>query len=883
METSIFEIQQESAKAIIEVYRKRKRSLEEEMEFCSETGDSECGRRVLEELARLRESYEKTMSVLRSLNEGKKSVKEADGESSLKKQAEDGFTKRIQEEIEVFEETSNPEEGENVGGEPVLTIDDVKSIAKREVEDDGDNENAESENESENGREEKQEGEAQGEEQGEVLTVRERILREQEIIENRKIGYIKEVLLKYADESMIRTRETKNGMLARMWRYMLAKESNEEVKQQYEKALEILKKKPSEMSKKDKDFLMSLDLKRFVNEKKMEKELTEKHQNLLQEKERIEEKLKDLPEGEEREVLEAKLLEIRKKLRETGSYEKYVITKEKIFKMEERLQDIEKKLFREGTKGKSFVKKGFEWFGLKWRQFKIWYKNPENRRKLKSRIRITLAAVALSATFAPASLSYVAGTAALRFVGSYIGGEGLRAIYNKTLGRDYRYKFVKIRRERDEALKWARENLKGEELEARLKEIAAKYKEQLATLDEKASKTIRRQWFGRSLADALGRFAGAFGTRELYQNYGDDFKELIGKIFHHHDTVPASDLDMPNADLDMKPSGNVSDLIQEKIDSAKDHIHQTIEHLKEQFHLPFVYEDGMDHIDPDSIPDDAFIHRGDGVTQILKRQLDDNPELAKVFGVEHGTANEYAKLAHKFGYDHVLLKLRPHHAYIPSIDADGNPVILEVNKAGKIFEIHKYVDGEGLTINNIDSTLIDSKVTGVSHISENSQTVEDYEYYGDWRDHTSRIPTPEPVPEPMPVPEPVPIPEPTPAPAPIPTPVPTPEPIPGPPPTPAPEPTPVPPEPTPAPAPTPEPNPPYRYYSERDMRVRGRNNFWAGFFSGGFLTHIVDHLIDSHHHAGDLGGHIQNYRGGIPRTRNVRQAIRVLGGHSQNH
>jgi hypothetical protein len=133
-----------------------------------------------------------------------------------------------------------------------------------------------------------------------------------------------------------------------------------------------------------------------------------------------------------------------------------------------------------------------------------------------------------------------------------------------------------------------------------------------------------------------------------------------------------------------------------------------------------IFEDGHQslgvvnpHVTPEShlvntehfnIPEEAYTRRGDGITQILKRQFENNPELARQFGMEHATAKDYADLAERYGYLNdnyeVRLKLDPDAAYVPVKNADGDLVIREF-KNGELFERHcDPTDFEG---SNIDS------------------------------------------------------------------------------------------------------------------------------------------------------------------------------------
>jgi hypothetical protein len=98
---------------------------------------------------------------------------------------------------------------------------------------------------------------------------------------------------------------------------------------------------------------------------------------------------------------------------------------------------------------------------------------------------------------------------------------------------------------------------------------------------------------------------------------------------------------------------------------------------------------------PETISDLAKVREGDGISQIIKRQFDANPELAKKFGITTGSPEEYKNLMERMGYkqgnSEVWLKGGDMHigkdAYVPGINADGDPVIYEFkNGQTKPFE-----------------------------------------------------------------------------------------------------------------------------------------------------------------------------------------------------
>ncbi|MFT6910994.1 MAG: hypothetical protein ACJAU8_000214 [Candidatus Paceibacteria bacterium] len=138
---------------------------------------------------------------------------------------------------------------------------------------------------------------------------------------------------------------------------------------------------------------------------------------------------------------------------------------------------------------------------------------------------------------------------------------------------------------------------------------------------------------------------------------------------------------------------------------------------------------------PNEMPSEAFTKEGDGITQILKRQfdMDGNEELAKKFGIEHGTPEEYATLAKEFGImndtQEVRLKLDVESAYVPKLDVDGNTII-EQFKDGKLVDTYKVGDtfeGETIQANETIENSADSSRDMRNAGEDQSQTVESAE------------------------------------------------------------------------------------------------------------------------------------------------------------
>ncbi len=532
----------------------------------------------------------------------------------------------------------------------------------------------------------------------ENLSPLQKLAREKEIVERRKIGYIKQIIDKYVDVKLLEKKaaaERNKSIFKKGLSWVLRQLSGTKKYEQYHedivRAKEIIKKDVREMTEEEKKFLKSIDLEKIVKES-------------------------DIGEKEGESVEERR--------------EKFVFTREKIRLMENRLMKLEGKIFKEENKDSSFLTKGLKSFGLAWKKFKIWYENPRNKRELKKRAKFTGLVALIAGIASPLALGTILKGYGARFLGAYAGGEGFRFVYDKTLGKDYRIKLSKLRNEYKKKINWVNESVKDEEeKKERIKEINTWYQNELNAIDKDFSKYIKRQEKGRKWADRIGRILGAFATRYLQD-------QLEKVVEHGHEKVESA-------------SDGLKKLKPEKMKTAWEGDHPSTKpevpevvkiKLKEIVKVP--YHSGEDHIDPSLIPEDSKIHPGDGVTQIIKRQFEQNPKLAKFFGIEHGTAKEYADFARKFGYKsgsgEVLLKLRPHHSYIPTLDSEGNPVVLEVNnQTGKIFEVHTWSENTGLRIDNLDSTFVDSKVTGISYEPENPHTIEDYEYFGDWHKHAS--------------------------------------------------------------------------------------------------------------------------------------------------
>ncbi len=509
---------------------------------------------------------------------------------------------------------------------------------------------------------------------GNIMTALERA---RESATNRKINYIKKVMTQFADKDRLMTKTSKGSYAKRILRWINAKDNDQELHQKYLRALELAQRPTNELTDEERKFFLSLDLRQFVNEKR---------------------------------------------LKNDGLLDSYSLTKESIRRLEDHLMNLEAKITRDEVKDRNFLVKGFNEFRVLWRKFKVWHQNPENKRELRKRIRFSaLSAIGTTLTggfLAPALFGQIAaasfGSQAIRFAGSYLGGETFRKVYDATEGRDFREKFVKLRKWRAEQLKEARETIKDPELlKKRVEQITQSYngrRDELLKDEIARAKKVRKQQNRRIWADRIGRVVGAFAAAGLE---------------HYIQTHNAHEHVEPITAEEMKPKplpehGPVTDL--------PDHIRE--------WTGPFL-KDG--HIKPELLTKDIFIKPGDGVTQIMQRQLSGNPDLMKVFGIQDTSPLTLKHLAEKLGYisdkGQVLLKLKPDHGYLVTyLEAGGKkiPAIMEVDKAGNLFETHMLSDGKLSIVNHIKNT--------VSRVAETAQTVErPWEYFGDPNHHVSKV------------------------------------------------------------------------------------------------------------------------------------------------
>lgn len=318
------------------------------------------------------------------------------------------------------------------------------------------------------------------------------------------------------------------------------------------------------------------------------------------------------------------------------------LAREKINTLERRIGNTEKQISHYKNRNEGMFTKLGAKVGLARKQFGRWFENPQNKKKLVRRIIGTTVAATASGFILPA-LGLAAGGAAIggfaaSFAGGYVGGETARTLYNKWLhknNKDYRQQMANVRSARGKIN--TSEFIAGEnEIKKQPTEAWLDYKKRLSGMD---AKIIRKQNKWRSIWDGAGRAIGTFSARGIY-NYMNA-PEIPS-------TIP-------------KPEPKVP----EKIESF--------------------------------ISKDAYINKGEGITHALKRQLQNNPEIAKKLGIEgKPTGNDLARVAKQFGYikedgSDVRVFMGKGAAYELTLDENGNAVVRE--HIGGHIEGNNYVDG----------------------------------------------------------------------------------------------------------------------------------------------------------------------------------------------
>lgn len=333
-----------------------------------------------------------------------------------------------------------------------------------------------------------------------------------------------------------------------------------------------------------------------------------------------------------------------------------ILSKERVEIVERRIAKQSDIIFKHENKNSGRLEKMGNRFKHSWGKFKTWYAKPENKKELHKRILFTGAMTAGLALTGFGGLGMVAASTA-RFAGAYAGGEGARFLYNKNK-KDYRQKMADFR----EKNKGVAKMTAGEDKVFENPEFS-KYKKERESMNVSSAEyiTTKNKW--RKHWDRIGRMLGGFsikGSEMLYDSI-NIIPETIPEIAPDVLPVTPSPDDVPSI-IPVTP--------------------EVVEEFK--------------------IPDNAFTQKGDGITQILKRQFEANPNLAKQFDMENASASDYAKLAERFGYMddnyEVRLELQEDMAYVPMVNEDGDLVIKEF-KNGEMFERHcDFSDFEGKDI-----------------------------------------------------------------------------------------------------------------------------------------------------------------------------------------
>ena len=331
-----------------------------------------------------------------------------------------------------------------------------------------------------------------------------------------------------------------------------------------------------------------------------------------------------------------------------------VIKKEAITILEKRVSKNKGAIFDLENKNTEFLEKTGKLKDHTWEKFKTWYTKPENKKELHKRILVSgvvaagisvgvatgaFAAVGLAGLGAK-SIGAVWGMGAARFAGSYGGGEILRNIYTGTK-EDYRQRMADFRLENGMEGQSEKDYSKGLDAIKNSNKSSAKYI------------TNKNKW--AKIWDRVGRVTGGLSVTGVEAVFSGDVIDKVPEI-NQGETPPTEG--SPN---EVFPPNEV---IETPTESPE-------------------------------IPDIAHVKSGDGITQILKRQLDLSPDLAKQFGIIKGTPAEYAKLAEKFGVmddsQEVRLILDPESAYVPTLDGDGKTIVQQF-KGGELVETYQVGD-----------------------------------------------------------------------------------------------------------------------------------------------------------------------------------------------
>jgi hypothetical protein len=353
-----------------------------------------------------------------------------------------------------------------------------------------------------------------------------------------------------------------------------------------------------------------------------------------------------------------------------------VIKKEAITILEKRVSKNKGAIFDLENKNTEFLEKTGKLTVHTWEKFKTWYTKPENKKELHKRILVSgvvaagisvgiatgaFAAVGLAGLGAK-SIGAVWGMKAARFAGSYGGGEILRNMYTGTK-EDYRQRMADFRLENGMEGQSEKDYSKGLDAIKNSNKSSAKYI------------TNKNKW--AKIWDRVGRVTGGLSVTGVEAVFSGDVIDKVPEI-NQGETPPTE--------------GSPNEVFPPTEGSPNEVFPPTEGSPNEVFPPNEVIETPTESPE---IPDIAHVKSGDGITQILKRQLDLSPDLAKQFGIIKGTPAEYAKLAEKFGVmddsQEVRLILDPESAYVPTLDGDGKTIVQQF-KGGELVETYQVGD-----------------------------------------------------------------------------------------------------------------------------------------------------------------------------------------------
>ncbi len=193
------------------------------------------------------------------------------------------------------------------------------------------------------------------------------------------------------------------------------------------------------------------------------------------------------------------------------------IAKEKLAIVERRNTRIEKQLSEYEHINESRLSRLSEKFKRNWHTTSEWIKKPENRKKMFSRMAFSAGvATVLGGATLPAW--------ALRFVGSHIGGESVRSLYDEKIP-DYRKMMFNNRRKYEVQAKKLAQQQEGFATMTPQEQSDLIKKHTHELFEKKASGIIRRKNIGRIITDRIGRLLGGGATAGL-ESLAQKFSEI---------------------------------------------------------------------------------------------------------------------------------------------------------------------------------------------------------------------------------------------------------------------------------------------------------------------------------------------------------------------